>query len=82
MTPKKSVSTDKTAELVKIVYFDEESASDLLDIVAAGNERSSRESTKERVGEVEAVAGAKAAAKFNWLPTLPTSDSGGEDVAP
>ncbi|GAB2551043.1 DUF6414 family protein [Brachybacterium huguangmaarense] len=54
--------------LIKIVYFDEESASDLLDIVAGGKEISSKESTKERAAEVEAEARAKAAAKFNWLP--------------
>ncbi|MGY4721640.1 DUF6414 family protein [Naumannella huperziae] len=54
--------------LIKIVYFDEESASDLLDIVAGGKETSSKELTKERAAEVEAEARAKAAAKFNWLP--------------
>ncbi|MBO0983654.1 DUF6414 family protein [Rathayibacter sp. SD072] len=56
------------APLVKIVYFDEESASDLLDITAGGKEASSKESARERTAEVEAKAGAKAAAKFNWLP--------------
>lgn len=54
--------------LIKIVYFDEESASDLLDIMAGGKESSSKELTKERAAEVEAEARAKAAAKFNWLP--------------
>lgn len=54
--------------LIKIVYFDEESASDLLDIVAGGKETSSKELTKERAAEVEAEARVKAAAKFNWLP--------------
>ena len=56
------------ATLIKIVYFDEESASDLLDIVAGGKETSSKELTKERAAQVEAEARAKAAAKFNWLP--------------
>jgi hypothetical protein len=56
------------ATLIKIVYFDEESASDLLDIVAGGKETSSKELTKERAAEVEAEARVKAAAKFNWLP--------------
>lgn len=59
---------DKYATMIKIVYFDEESASDLLDIVAGGKETSSKESTKERAAEVEAEARAKAAAKFDWLP--------------
>ncbi|GAA3830383.1 hypothetical protein KACC15558_11190 [Brevibacterium ammoniilyticum] len=54
--------------LIKIVYFDEESASDLMDIAAGGRETSSKELTKERAAEVEAEARAKAAAKFNWLP--------------
>ncbi|MCS4484013.1 DUF6414 family protein [Gleimia sp. 6138-11-ORH1] len=54
--------------LIKIVYFDEESASDLLDIVAGGKEASLRESSKERVNEVAADADARAATKFNWLP--------------
>ncbi|PPF38749.1 DUF6414 family protein [Rathayibacter sp. AY1A3] len=57
-----------SAPLVKVVYFDEESASDLLDITAGGKETSSKESARERTAEVEAKAGAKAAAKFNWLP--------------
>lgn len=54
--------------MIKVVYFDEESVSDLLDIVAGGKETSSKELTKERAAEVEAEARAKAAAKFNWLP--------------
>jgi hypothetical protein len=59
----------KTAgTLIKIVYFDEESVSDLLDISAGGKETVSKEQTKERAAEVEAEARAKAAAKFDWLP--------------
>lgn len=62
----KSDESNKT--LVKVVYFDEESASDLLDIVAGGKLTSSKQQTKERAAEFEAEARAKAAAKFNWLP--------------
>ncbi|WP_409529173.1 DUF6414 family protein [Rhodococcus erythropolis] len=62
------MTTNKTSNLVKVVYFDEESASDLLDISAGGKVSASKEQTKERTAEVEAEAGAKAAAKFNWLP--------------
>ncbi|MGO2654637.1 MAG: DUF6414 family protein [Pseudoclavibacter sp.] len=58
--------TDVT--MIKVVYFDEESVSDLLDILAGGKETSSKDLNKERVAEVEAQAGTKAAAKFNWLP--------------
>lgn len=54
--------------LVKVVYFDEESASDLLDIAAGGKVATASEQTRERAAEVEASASAKAAAKFNWLP--------------
>lgn len=54
--------------LVKVVYFDEESASDLLDIAAGGKEIASKEQTRERMAEVEAEASTKAAARFNWLP--------------
>lgn len=54
--------------MIKIVYFDEESVSDLLDIVAGGKETSSKELSKKRAAEIEAEASAKAAAKFNWLP--------------
>lgn len=54
--------------MIKIVYFDEESASDLLDIVAGGKETSSKELSKNRAAEIEAEASAKAAARFNWLP--------------
>ena len=51
--------------MIKIVYFDEESVSDLLDIVAGGKETSSKELSKKRAAEIEAEASAKAAAKFN-----------------
>lgn len=54
--------------MIKIVYFDEESASDLLDIVAGGKETSSKELSKNRAAEIEAEASVKAAARFNWLP--------------
>ena len=48
---------DTNATLIKIVYFDEESASDLLDIVAGGKETSSKELTKERADiGIEAIA--------------------------
>lgn len=59
---------NRTRALVKVVYFDEESASDLLDIDAGGKETTSKGQSKERTAEVEANATAKAAAKFNWLP--------------
>lgn len=57
-------------KLVKVVYFDEESASDLLDIVAGGKETTADEQTRERAADVQAKVEAKAAAKFSWLPFL------------
>jgi hypothetical protein len=61
-------SASEPPTLVKVVYFDEESASDLLDIAAGGKEATTSEQTRERAAEIEASASAKAAAKFNWLP--------------
>lgn len=54
--------------LTKIVYFDEESVSDLLDISAGGRQVTTSDQSRERAAELEAAASAKAAAKFNWLP--------------
>lgn len=76
MTDKNKTPADGRA-MIKIVYFDEDSASDLLDIVAGGKESSSKELTKERAAEVAAHASAKAAAKFNWLPFLGASAEAG-----
>lgn len=59
--------------LVKIVYFDEESASDLLDIAAGGKEETSTERVKERGTAVEAEVNARMAAKFSWLPFIGAS---------
>lgn len=63
-------SSDNKATLVKVVYFDEESVSDLLDISAGGKEAQTTERVKERATDVHASADTKLAAKFNWLPFL------------
>ena len=55
---------------IKIVYFDEESASDLLDVSAGGKAVSSTEHVKERAAEMHSKAEAGVAAKFSWLPFL------------
>lgn len=65
MTTKKNVNKNK---LVKVVYFDEESASDLLDMAFGGKSEITEERKKDYAGELEVKAGARAAAKFNWLP--------------
>ena len=62
------MKTNRDAKLIKIVYFDEESVSDLLDMEAGGKESVSEERGNERIAEVEANASARASAKFNWLP--------------
>lgn len=55
------------ARLVKVVYFDEESASDLLDITAGGREVSSTEHVQERSKEAHANADAAVSARLKWL---------------
>jgi hypothetical protein len=53
---------------IKIVYFDEESASDLLDVSAGGRTALTTEQVKERVAEMHGKAEANVAAKFGWFP--------------
>ncbi|MEV8183286.1 DUF6414 family protein [Specibacter sp. NPDC078692] len=53
---------------IKIVYFDEESTSDLLDVLAGGKTASTTEQVKERATDLHSEAAAGLAAKFNWLP--------------
>lgn len=63
-------SKNQRASFVKVVYFDEESVSDLLDISAGGKEAQTTERVKERAADVHSNADIKLAAKFNWLPFL------------
>ncbi|MEV7648188.1 DUF6414 family protein [Arthrobacter sp. NPDC089319] len=56
------------SSFIKIVYFDEESVSDLLDVSAGGKEAATTEQVKERAADIHSKAEARAAAKFNWLP--------------
>lgn len=56
--------------MIKIVYFDEESASDYLDISAGGREGFTTEAVKERLKDVHAKTEAGLIAKFSWLPFL------------
>lgn len=60
---------DRTGKImIKIVYFDEESASDYLDISAGGKEGFTTEAIKERLKDVHAKTEAGLIAKFSWLP--------------
>lgn len=56
--------------MTKVVYFDEESASDYLDITAGGRETATTENIKERAKTSHTDVEAKLVAKLSWLPFL------------
>lgn len=56
--------------MIKVVYFDEESASDYLDISAGGKEVATSESVQERTKEAHTKVEAGLIAKLSWLPFL------------
>lgn len=59
--------------MIKIVYFDEESASDYLDISAGGKAVSTSEEVKERTSAMHGQVEAGLVAKLSWLPFLGAS---------
>ncbi len=59
--------------MIKIVYFDEESVSDYLDISAGGKEALTSEQVRERSRELHGNVETKMIAKFSWLPFLGAS---------
>lgn len=61
------------ASMIKVVYFDEESASDYLDISAGGKATSTSEDVKERGKELHRKVEAGLTAKLSWLPFLGAS---------
>lgn len=63
--------------MVKIVYFDEQSASDYLDISAGGAATSQSEYIRDRTARTHAAVETKLAAKFSWLPFLGASGEAG-----
>lgn len=69
--------------ILKVVYFDEESASDYLDITEGGKSVASSEQVRERTAKTHEVVEAKLEAKFSWLPFLGASATvgGGLDAA-
>lgn len=71
------------ATLIKIVYFDEESASDYLDISAGGKTAATSEQVRERSMETHAKVEAGLIAKLSWLPFLGASGelSAGADAS-
>lgn len=62
--------------LVKIVYFDEQSASDYLDISAGGSATTEATHIQKRTVDTQAKVQAKLVAKFSWLPFLGASTEG------
>lgn len=56
--------------MTKIVYFDEESASDYLDISAGGKQASTSEDVKDRSMEMHTKLETGLVAKLSWLPFL------------
>jgi len=63
--------------MIKIVYFDEETASDYLDISAGGKAASTSENVKDRTTKLHGEVESKLAAKFSWLPFLGASAEAG-----
>lgn len=69
-------SEDKTiprTSMIKVVYFDEESASDYLDISAGGKAATTSEDVKKRTKEMQGKVEAGLIAKLSWLPFLGAS---------
>lgn len=62
--------------MVKVVYFDEESASDYLDISAGGKEISTSENVKDRTTKMHSEVETRLLAKLSWLPFLGGSAEG------
>jgi hypothetical protein len=68
------------ATLIKVVYFDEESASDYLDISAGGKTATTSEQVKDRTTKMHSEVESRLAAKFSWLPFLGASAEVGAGV--
>lgn len=66
--------------MTKVVYFDEESASDYLDITAGGRETATTERIKERAKSAHTDVETKLVAKLSWLPFLGGSAEAGAGV--
>lgn len=68
---------DLKKSMIKIVYFDEQSASDYLDISAGGQAESTSKDIKERTSEMHANVESKLSAKLSWLPFVGGSAEAG-----
>lgn len=76
----KSNDNYASATMIKIVYFDEESASDYLDISAGGKSTASSDHVKDRTTNLHGKVETRLAAKFSWLPFLGGSAEAGGGV--
>lgn len=63
-------TTEGERLIIKVVYFDEESASDYLDISAGGKAMSTSEQVKDRTTDMHARVESKLTAKLSWLPFI------------
>lgn len=66
---------DEFSTIVKVVYFDEETASDYLDIASGGRAMATTEDVKKRSEELHGSFEARLAAKLSWLPFLGASSA-------
>ena len=66
-----------TSQMIKIVYFDEQSASDYLDITAGGKAVTTTEDVKKRAVDSQAKLETTLAARFSWLPFIGASGEAG-----
>jgi hypothetical protein len=63
----KSTPVD-VARMIKVVYFDEQSASDYLDISAGGKASEMSEDVRKRITDMHAKVETSVTAKLSWLP--------------
>jgi Family of unknown function (DUF6414) len=74
---------ESQTSVIKVVYFDEESASDYLDVSTGGKSVASSEQVRDGTVKAHQQVEAKLEAKFSWLPFLGSSATvgGGLDAA-
>ncbi|ANE03864.1 DUF6414 family protein [Corynebacterium crudilactis] len=60
----------KQSSIIKVVYFDQDTASDYLDIAAGGNLEVIKEGIRKRADETQINVEASLIAKLSWLPFL------------
>lgn len=59
---------EKAKLFIKVVYFDEQTASDYLDIASGGKKATTEEQRRERAVNAHAEVTTKIAAKLSWIP--------------